>query len=67
VDHHDPDLTQWHKSSVSGVSECVEMALLGADGVLVRDSKEPGGPVLAFTAAEWRAFVEGVRLGEFDV
>jgi hypothetical protein len=43
----------------------VEVARAGAE-VLVRDSKDAAGPVLAFTAAEWAAFVIGVRSGEFD-
>ena len=34
---------------------------------LMRDSKDPDGPVLAFTAAEWEAFVAGVKDGEFDL
>jgi hypothetical protein len=33
----------------------------------VRDSKDPQGPVLLFTPDEWRAFVGGVRNGEFDL
>lgn len=34
--------------------------------VAVRDSKDQGGPVLTFTAAEWDAFVGGVAEdGEF--
>jgi hypothetical protein len=64
VDHRDQ--AEWRKSSTSGVAECVEMAHVG-DQVLIRDSKDPDGPRLRYTAAEWRAFVEGVRLGEFDV
>jgi Domain of unknown function (DUF397) len=32
----------------------------------VRDSKNPGGPVLRFTPDEWRAFIGGARNGEFD-
>jgi hypothetical protein len=34
----------------------------------VRDTKDGGhGPVHRYTAAEWRAFVAGVRNGEFDL
>ncbi len=32
---------------------------------LVRDSKDPGGPVLALTPAEWEAFVADLKGGEF--
>jgi hypothetical protein len=34
--------------------------------VAVRDSKDPDGPKLAFTADEWAAFTAGVKDGEFD-
>lgn len=59
----------WRKSSYSGNGggNCVEVA--GHDSmILVRDTKDRGrGPVHRFTAAEWRAFVAGVRNGEFDL
>jgi hypothetical protein len=32
----------------------------------VRDSKNPTGAALMFTATEWAAFIAGVRAGEFD-
>jgi len=32
----------------------------------IRNSKNPDGPILAYTEDEWRAFVAGVRKGEFD-
>jgi hypothetical protein len=44
----------------------VEVALSSDGSVGVRDSKDPGGPVLVFTPAEWDAFTGGVRDGEFD-
>jgi hypothetical protein len=38
------------------------------DGVVgIRASKNPTGPVLEFTPAEWAAFTGGVRDGEFDL
>ena len=44
---------------------CVEVA--HKDNMVgVRDSKNPDGPVLAYTSGEWRVFVAGVRNGEFD-
>jgi hypothetical protein len=60
--------SQWVKSSFSFANgDCVEVASL-ADGLVgVRDSKDSDGPVLRFTSSEWRAFVGGVRNGEFDV
>jgi hypothetical protein len=32
----------------------------------VRDSKARSGPMLSFTAAEFDAWLDGVRNGEFD-
>jgi hypothetical protein len=65
------DLTDasWRKSSRSGNNggNCVEVARNLPDAVAVRDSKDPGGPVLIFTPAEWRAFAAGVRGGGFDL
>jgi hypothetical protein len=63
---YEEDDQVWHKSSASGGSECVEVRI-AADGVHVRDTKDRHGPALAFTLDEWRAFLTGVRLGEFDV
>ncbi|MCA1606633.1 MAG: DUF397 domain-containing protein [Acidobacteria bacterium] len=47
----------WRTSSYSG--NCVEVAP-AADGVLVRDSKDPAGPTLGVTTAQWRAFLTTV-------
>jgi hypothetical protein len=62
----DPATANWHKSSHSGNNGCVEVAYGGDDRVAVRDSKDPSGPILLFTPKEWRAFLAGVRDGEFD-
>ena len=56
----------WHKSSASGPSDCVEVRLYEVH-VQVRDTKNRQGPFLTFTHSEWKAFVSGVRLGEFDI
>jgi len=62
------DHVTWHKSSYSNGTggACVETADLDADGRAIRDSKNPTGPALTFTATEWAAFTAGVRAGEFD-
>lgn len=56
----------WRKAQSSvGNGACVELA--PADGmVAIRDSKDPNGPVLRYTAAEWHAFLDGAKKGEFD-
>ena len=55
----------WRKASASNTGNCVELAPSG-DGVLVRDSKDPQGPWLRYTGAEFRAFLDGAKKGEFD-
>ncbi|MFC4012422.1 DUF397 domain-containing protein [Nonomuraea purpurea] len=58
----------WRKATASGGTggDCVEVAPLSHGRVAVRDSKQPSGPALIFTPAEWEAFLGGVKLGEFD-
>ncbi|WP_433259872.1 DUF397 domain-containing protein [Actinosynnema sp. CS-041913] len=48
----------WRKSSYSAgaQSSCVEVAPTRA-GVVVRDSKNPDGPVIDYPATHWRAFL----------
>lgn len=57
---------EFHTSSFSNPNNCVAVAFPESGTILVRDSKNPDGPVLAFDSAEWDAFVKGVRAGEFD-
>jgi hypothetical protein len=58
----------FRKSSFSGASNpaCVEVGFVTAE-VLLRDSKNPDGPVLRFTPREWKAFIAGVKDGQFDI
>ena len=56
----EPDGIVWHTSSYSGSgSDCVEVAPAPA-GVLVRDSKNADGPVLAVTTTAWHAVLATV-------
>ena len=66
----------WRKSTLSHTNGCVEVEFSEVavlDGgvwgtrirVSVRDSKDPAGPVLVFTAHEWQAFSDGMQAGEF--
>jgi hypothetical protein len=55
----------WRRSSFCSNSTCVQVAGRG-DVVAIRDSKVTDSPVLQYTIDEWRAFVEGVKAGEFD-
>ncbi len=50
----------WRTSSYShGAAACVEVAP-APDGVLVRDSKDRGGPALTVPTTAWRAFLTTV-------
>ncbi|WP_329584191.1 DUF397 domain-containing protein [Kitasatospora sp. NBC_01250] len=57
---------RWRKSTFSGDSgDCIEVAD-GLPGLLpVRDSKDPDGAALVFSAEAWRLFLAGVRTGGF--
>lgn len=62
------EAAEWRKATASAdTGQCVEVATNLPGVVAVRDSKNPHGPALVFTPAEWRAFVSGVRDGEFDI
>jgi hypothetical protein len=68
LSHHLNDAV-WKKASRSngtGGNNCVEVAFLDT-GVAVRDSKNRTGPALMFTQAEWTAFVDSAKDGEFDI
>jgi hypothetical protein len=58
----------WRKSSFSNAGgDCVEVAPLSGGRVGLRDTKDRSGPVLVFTASEWRAFLKGAKGGQFDL
>jgi hypothetical protein len=54
----------WRKSSASGTSGCVEVAIIDQT-VLMRDSKAPDRAWLRFSLQEWSMFLEAIRKGEF--
>lgn len=65
------DLTgaRWRTSSYSGGNTggngCVEVAFL-AGAVALRDTKDRTLRPHVYPPAQWRAFLAGVRAGEFD-
>jgi hypothetical protein len=63
-----PTVLTWIKAKASDSNgSCLEVAQHPEGGRYVRDSKDHGGgPTLYFTAAEWTAFLDGARNGEFD-
>lgn len=63
----------WRKSILSSQNgSCVEVTAVRADGQLpsrvvgVRDSKDPGGPVLILAPDRWRTFTGQVKAGMFS-
>jgi len=69
----------WRKSPYSNNGgNCVEIAVLSRDQApadckveadrlfVMRDSKNPAGPLLYFTPGEWDAFARGMKDGAFD-
>ena len=71
------DLTgaAWRTSSYSGGNggQCVEVATVNrrqsepAGLCAVRDSKNPGGPALAFGHGQWQRFTAAIKAGTFDL
>ena len=60
------DATEWVKASASDSGgQCVEMRR-GNGWIEIRDSKDPAGPVLRFDPAEFAAWIDGAKAGEFD-
>jgi hypothetical protein len=55
--------TNWRKSSHSSANggHCVEVAAGGPGVVAVRDSKDPDGPALIFSPADWSAFISSLK------
>lgn len=49
----------FHRSAHCNGGACVEVATAGI--VRVRDSKDPGGPELNFTRAEWASFTSSLK------
>ena len=55
----------WRTSSSCDTGTCVAV-VIEPDRVLVRNSQRPD-VVVEFDAAEWTAFINGAKEGEFDV
>jgi hypothetical protein len=57
----------WVKSSYSGSQggNCVEVAVSAQGRVLVRDTKDREGAMLAFTPDLWREFATQLKAGRY--
>jgi hypothetical protein len=55
----------WRVARNCNGGNCIRVAPI-AEMIVIGDSKNPDGPLLSYSHAEWAAFVEGVRQGDFD-
>lgn len=55
----------WQVSRTCESGACIRVARRG-EFVLIGSTTCPEGPISEFTTDEWRQFVTGVRLGDFD-
>jgi hypothetical protein len=57
---------RWRISSFSDRGNCVAVARLDDGSIAVRNSNHPEATALLLAAGPVRAFVDGVKAGEFD-
>jgi hypothetical protein len=56
----------WRKSRRSGaIGNCVELAPLPDEEFAVRNSRDPHGPALIYSAVDMGGFLASVKKGEF--
>jgi predicted secreted Zn-dependent protease len=55
----------WHISRSCESGACVGVARRG-DVVMIGNTNNPAAPVNEFSTDEWRQFLAGVKLGDFD-
>jgi hypothetical protein len=55
----------WRVANRCNGGACIQVASQD-DKVFFSDSKNPSGPILTYSRAEWEAFAEGIRRGDFD-
>lgn len=63
------DKTSFQISSLCGTAEkpcCVGVSFTGGE-ILVTNTTTTDAPVAKFTQDEWKAFIAGVKNGEFDI
>ncbi len=62
---HELTTRAWRKSTYSvNTADCVECAE-GHDDCAVRDSKDPTGPALTCSPAQWVTFTAAISRGQF--
>lgn len=56
---------EWLVSHTCESGACIGVARRG-ESVLIRNTNSPEGVVSEFTTEEWRQFLAGAKLGDFD-
>ncbi len=56
---------EWHVSRTCDGGQCVGVARKG-DTILIGNTSNRDVPASEFTVAEWRQFLAGIKLGDFD-
>jgi hypothetical protein len=59
------DSLDWHVSRTCETGACVRVARSG-DAIFIGNTNGPDGAVSEFTVEEWRQFLAGAKLGDFD-
>jgi hypothetical protein len=60
-----PGDLNWRVSRTCDGGACV-MVARHDDSVLLGNTTQPDGPVYTYTRAEWKEFLAGAKLGDFD-
>ena len=56
---------EWRVSRTCETGACISVARKG-ELVLIGNTANPAGPVAEYSVDEWRHFIAGVKLGDFD-
>jgi hypothetical protein len=60
-----PANLDWYVSRTCDGGQCIKVARKG-ESVVIGNTNNPRGPVSEFTVEEWRHFLAGAKLGDFD-
>ncbi|WP_100447370.1 DUF397 domain-containing protein [Glycomyces xiaoerkulensis] len=64
----DTSSARWERTTrEDGTPAALEIGYADNGMVALRLAEDPDGDVLIYTPSEWKAFVEGVKDGEFDI
>ena len=61
----DRESLDWRIATKSSTTNCVEVAAAGGM-IAVRNSRRPDEEMILYTIAEFDAFIDGAKRGEFD-